>query len=370
MTKTEIGLIIKQKPKSVLERRNAVQIQDIRKTAPIGVRQDMHKISEADLGSDLRELSDSADSLLKNMEGTADKMPEFYQQLLSSKDRELMEEDVKNKLEILENTSRALWKAHEYAYGMGDELSARWRDIKRSEQKHLFFSPPPPNAAIDMAEEATNHFAKKINYYKLFLLCFAGSFLGVVIETFWRFITRGVLENRAGLVYGPFNLLYGAGAVVLTLCLYRFRNRGSFLSFLGGMAVGSVLEYACSFVQELILGSRSWDYSNIPFNINGRICLLFSVFWGVLGVFWIKNIYPRLTGWILKIPDKAGKAAVWILTVFLAFNTVISALAVYRWSNRVEGMADAGGCWKIIDECFPDERMERIFPSMKFHASH
>ena len=67
------------------------------------------------------------------------------------------------------------------------------------------------------------------------------------------------------------------------------------------------IEYLCSFFQEMLFGSTSWDYSNIPFNLNGRICLLYSVFWGILGILWIKEIYPRMAVWILKIPNKVGK---------------------------------------------------------------
>ena len=224
--------------------------------------------------------------------------------------------------------------------------------------------------AIELLEEQQrNHFARGINLYKLLLVCFVGSFAGVVVEMLWCLVRNGYIESRAGLVYGPFNLLYGAGAVVLTLALYRYRNRGYLLSFLGGMIVGSVVEYVCSWGQEALFGSRSWDYSNIPFNLNGRICLLYSVFWGVLGVLWIKDIYPRMAKWILKIPNKAGKIMTWCLTIFLVINAVVTCVAVARWSQRVQGDAPAGSFWTFVDERFPDERMERIFANMEFGST-
>lgn len=104
-------------------------------------------------------------------------------------------------------------------------------------------------------------------------------------------------------------MLYGVGAASLSIILYRFRNRGKWLSFLGGFVVGSVVEYVCSWLQEVLFGSRSWDYSRVPFNINGRICLLYSLFWGALGIFWIKDIYPFMAKWILKLPNRAGKSS-------------------------------------------------------------
>ena len=186
------------------------------------------------------------------------------------------------------------------------------------------------------------------------------------MEMFWSLATRGHVEVRAGMVYGPFNAVYGVGAVVLSVCLYRFRNRGAIWSFLGGFAVGSVVEYGCSWVQEALFGSRSWDYSNMPLNLNGRICVTYSLFWGLLGVLWIKDLYPRLAKWILKIPNKVGKPVTWVLTAFLLFNGVVSCIAVSRWPARLAGEPPANPFWAFVDERFPNERMESIFINMKF----
>lgn len=218
-----------------------------------------------------------------------------------------------------------------------------------------------------MAESQDKHFfAKGLNIYKLLLICFIGSFVGVVVEMLWCLIKNEYIESRAGLVYGPFNLLYGAGAVALTVCLYKFRNRGAWLSFLGGMLVGSILEYVCSWGQEIVLGSRSWDYSNMPFNINGRICLQYSVFWGLLSVFWIKNLYPRTAKMILKIPDHIGKIITWLLTGFFIFNAFMSVTTGFRWSQRIKGVEPSNTFWEFIDERFPDERMEKVYANMEF----
>ncbi|MEG1850039.1 MAG: hypothetical protein RR197_05725, partial [Oscillospiraceae bacterium] len=62
-------------------------------------------------------------------------------------------------------------------------------------------------------------FASGLNLYKLFWVFFIGCFLGVVLETAWFLLTRFQLVNRTGLIYGPFNLIYGFGAVLMTLSL-------------------------------------------------------------------------------------------------------------------------------------------------------
>ena len=118
----------------------------------------------------------------------------------------------------------------------------------------------------------------------------------------------------------------------------------------------------------MLFGSTSWDYSNIPLNLNGRICLLYSIFWGFLGVFWIKSVYPRFSVWVLKIPNRIGKVLVWILLVFLIFDCVVSAFAVFRWSERGKGKTAANTVEGFLDTRFPDERMEKIYPNMEFDS--
>lgn len=300
--------------------------------------------------------------LLEVVEATRSEMNEFYPQMLENE----CQGDVQGKADSLKRATSNITKALTQAYAVSDELNARWKDINKQKKKRRLHIAAPANAAIDLSESKTNHFAKGVNIYKLLLVCFVGSFVGVVIELIWCLVTHGYLESRSGLVYGPFNLLYGAGAVALTLCLYKFRNRGAWLSFAGGMIVGSVVEYICSFGQELIFGSRSWDYSGVPFNINGRICLLYSVFWGFLGVLWIKTIYPIMAKWILKLPNKAGKIITWVLLVFFVFNSVVTLISMTRWTQRMDGIEPATTFEEFIDERFPDERMEKVFANMVF----
>lgn len=266
----------------------------------------------------------------------------------------------------LKGTAGTLAKASTQIFTVSDELSARCRDTRQQRRKRRFLTAAPANGTIDLEERESDHFARGLGIYKLLLILFIGSFAGVVVELMWCLIRNGYLESRSGLVYGPFNLLYGAGAVALTVCLYRFRNRSGWISFLGGMLVGTVVEYLCSWGQEALFGSRSWDYSTMPFNLNGRVCLLYSVFWGVLGVFWIKDLYPRMAQLILKLPNKIGKIFTVAVTVFLIFNGVVSLLAVDRWAERVEGQAPGNSLEELLDERFPNERMESVYANMDF----
>ena len=251
-----------------------------------------------------------------------------------------------------------------------DEVETRLKETeqydRRKKKKVRILPPAPTNAQIDYREKQEAHFAQGMTFYKLFWVFFIGCFAGVVLETIYCLIQRGHYESRVGLIYGPFNLVYGIGALCLSGALYQFRNRGRVFSFVGGFVVGSDVEYACSWFQEVCFGSTSWDYSNMPYNLNGRICLLYSIFWGILGIFWIKDIYPRMAKWILKIPNKVGKPLTWVLLVFMVFNSVMTLFTSLRWTARREGVEPRNAFEAYLDEHYPDERMQKIFANAEF----
>ena len=302
---------------------------------------------------------------LEAAEKNSAKLSEYYNELISRAGDPETDREVQERVDSLRRASANLGRAFQKCYNASDELKARWNDLRKTSKRSII-PPAPANAVIDATESRTNNFAKGLNIYKLLWICYLGSFLGVVVEMLWCLVTNGYIESRSGLVYGPFNLLYGFGAAVLTVALYRFRNHSGKLSFLGGMLVGSAVEYGCSWFQEAVFGTRSWDYSDMPFNLNGRICLMYSFFWGVLGLLWIKSIYPRMAKWILKIPNKTGVALTWIICVFFVVNAVVTSAATLRWVHRDAGEVPKNAFERLLDERFPDERMERVFANMSF----
>lgn len=214
--------------------------------------------------------------------------------------------------------------------------------------------------------EDPQHFAHGFSFYKLFWIFFIGCILGVVVETLWCLVTRGHYENRVGLVWGPFNLVYGFGALFMSLGLHWAEKKRDGIVFLGGVLIGSVYEYLCSWIQEQMFGSVSWQYDNLPFNLHGRINLLYSMFWGILALIWVKDLQPMMCRWIAKIPNRYGKPLTWALVAFMIVNTAVSGLAVGRWSQRVDGLGPQDSLAAALDRHFPDERLSRIYPNMVF----
>lgn len=331
---------------------------------PAKVAEEKKVEKELPANSALSKMLRDSEALIHTAEKTEQEMNAYYSEMVDESS-DISDEDVEARTEALRNVSSNLAKASLVSINLEDEVRSRWHDVQNSKKGKLI-ARAPANATIDYQEKETAHFAQGTNFYKLALVFIIGSFVGVVIELIWCLLRNGYIESRSGLVYGPFNLLYGVGAFALTVSLYNLRNHSRWLSFFGGLIIGSVIEYACSFGQELLFGSRSWDYSDMPFNINGRICLLYSIFWGFLGMLWIKNLYPRLAAIILKIPDKIGKIVTWVMVVFLVFDAAVSLIAVERWVQRREGIPASNGFLEFIDERFDDDRMKKIYANMVF----
>ncbi len=212
-------------------------------------------------------------------------------------------------------------------------------------------------------------FADGINIYKLLWVFIVCSFLGVLIETLFVWTTTGELMRRSGMLYGPFNQIYGFGGVLFTLCLYRFRNRSALLIFCVAGLLGMAFEFLCSLLQEMMFGSTSWDYSQMPTSIGGRTNILYGVFWGILGLVFMDHIWPFLDELIERIPNTVGKTATIVVSVALALDLALSGLAVARTGDRAQGVPPTTSVGRWLDDTYPDAVMTAKYPSMQFtHA--
>ena len=170
-----------------------------------------------------------------------------------------------------------------------------------------------------------------INIVQYFIIY---SILGLVLEMFFGFLVEGVIESRKNFLYGPFSCIYGVGGTFMTLILHDYKNNKIKL-FLGGMLIGLVIEYAVSFFGEIIFNVKWWDYSAIPFNVNGRVCLLFGIIWGTLAVFLITTLNPWIDKILKKLSPKLLKIITIILVIFMVVNYFVTSFALKIFNARL-----------------------------------
>ena len=220
-----------------------------------------------------------------------------------------------------------------------------------------------PNLVKEEKEEV---FAAGCGFYKLVSLFFIGAFLGDITETIFCRFSMGRWMSRSSVVFGPFSIVWGLGCTLLTWILYRYREQSDRRLFLCGTILGGAYEYICSVFTEIVFGTVFWDYSKIPFNLGGRINLLYCFFWGFAAIIWMKVIYPFLAKWIEKIPVRIGKPLCMVMVVFMSINILLSGLALDRYSKRHDGLPAESGIAELMDDWFPDPYMERVYPNIKF----
>ncbi len=207
-------------------------------------------------------------------------------------------------------------------------------------------------------------FVDKYNIYNLIWIFIICSFVGSIIEIIWCYFTMGKLMSRSSLLYGQFSVVWGFGGLLLTLLLQNKKEKKVSWIFVIGSLVGGIYEYLCSFLTEKVFGVRFWDYSHLPFQINGRINLLFCCFWGIAAVIWIKIIYPFLLEFIDNIPMHFGKSLTWLMSVFLVFDMVLSAMALIRSYERSQNIPPNSIIEQFLDKHYSDDYLQMRYQNM------
>lgn len=197
--------------------------------------------------------------------------------------------------------------------------------------------------------------------YNLFWIFIVGCVVGWFVEGVFSLIKWKEFINHSAVVIGPFNMAYGLGALMLTALLYKFRDEKNIKIFLIGFIGGSILEYVMSWGMELVLGFTAWDYSRKPLNLNGRICVRYSLFWGLLGVVWIKYIYPFIAKLLEKMDKNLGENLAIFLIVFLVFDIFFTGVAINRARNKEKGIEAKYKYEEVLDKTFNKEYLKNMY---------
>ncbi len=159
---------------------------------------------------------------------------------------------------------------------------------------------------------------------------FVYSFLGWLIETIYALFVHGHFVKR-GFLFGPLCPIYGFGAVILIMTTKKLYKK-PFLKFLIATVTFTLFEYIVSFLLEMLFGLRWWDYSNDFLNIQGRVSLPYSIFWGIIGLILLEKLHPYIQEKIQKI-TKGNTNNIQTITCIILICLIIAdtTLSVIRY---------------------------------------
>lgn len=216
---------------------------------------------------------------------------------------------------------------------------------------------------------------KKNIIWKILIYFIIYSIIGFFLETVYAIFTKGTLESRQSFLYGPFCIVYGVGAICLIFALKKYKNQNMKLFFYG-MILGATIEYLSSYLPEIVLHVKWWDYSADFLNIHGRTCLYYAVMWGGLTIVLINYINPFFDKYINKFLQQNSpcilKFYAVVITTFMIFDATLTCYALDNFLIRVSkeydmhiyGIDETKHDENDFVKMFSNEKMMMTYPNL------
>ena len=197
------------------------------------------------------------------------------------------------------------------------------------------------------------------------------SVVGYVLEVIYVSITENRFAISRGFLIGPYLPIYACGALSMVILLNKYRD-DAYVLFAMGLIMCSILEYVTSYVLEKLFRLRWWDYSNLKFNINGRICLLNSALFGIAGVLCVRYINPFLCNFITSLSNNTVVIIGIIFMSIIFIDFIISNCVMCKLKIDTEAFIKKDATTKIREEVmksldkyrFLHRRLFRAFPNI------
>lgn len=178
-------------------------------------------------------------------------------------------------------------------------------------------------------------------FYKYLWFFFIYAFLGWCCEVCFAAAKNGHFVNR-GFLNGPWCPIYGCGVCIVVFCLTPLKE-SVLLLFLGSVILTSALELVTGFLLEKLFHQKWWDYSDMPFNIGGYICLLFSLVWGMACLLIMNTFHPMIAKLISVMPHTLGVILLCLLGTVMLVDlsaTISTVLKLNQKLRRLEELAE------------------------------
>lgn len=170
-------------------------------------------------------------------------------------------------------------------------------------------------------------------YYSI-LYFFVYGFLGWCTEVIFAAFKQHRFVNR-GFLNGPICPIYGVGVTLVIACLEAFQSN-LLLLYISSVILVTVLEGVTGWAMDKLFHNKWWDYSKLPLNIGGYVCLLFSLIWGVACVFIVYFVHPLIHQVLSLIPHTAGIALIAILGIALLSDMIVTTSAIVKFNQYLE----------------------------------
>ena len=165
-----------------------------------------------------------------------------------------------------------------------------------------------------------------LSFYDIAVYFVLFAILGYILEVIYAAVVLGKFVNR-GFLGGPWCPIYGFGVLVVAMILKPIS--GSLLvTFIGSFIVTTLIEYLAGFILERIFNQKWWDYSDIPFNLNGYVCLKFSLIWAVGCTFVVKLVFPLIDWLTVIIPHIIGEIYCFTVIALMIADCVATLFAI------------------------------------------
>lgn len=186
------------------------------------------------------------------------------------------------------------------------------------------------------------------NIYQALWIFIIYAFLGWCSEVAFAAVNKGKFVNR-GFLNGPVCPIYGVGMLIVVLCLWNLRDR-PLLLFLGSALLTTALEFVTGFVLERFFHDKWWDYSDMPFNIKGYVCLKFTILWGLAASFIIGAIHRFIYMLIEKTPFVLGVILLAVFSAAFIADFTVTLTALVKLPKKLKAMAEAERALRAVSD--------------------
>ena len=205
-----------------------------------------------------------------------------------------------------------------------------------------------------------------MTYYEIAWYFLVYSFIGWCVEVIYHAVRKGMIINR-GFLNGPICPVYGFGV----LSVFALTNtvmpslkavsdeqaaggggpKELFILFLLGMILTTAVELVAGWLLDVCFHARWWDYSKVPLNFHGYICLPFSIIWGVAVVFVVKVVQPVMESErSVHIPEKYGWPVLAVLYVVLLADFIVTVMIVAGLNRKLQELDEIQKQMRVISD--------------------